>query len=145
MQLVGHDKKEEGEPFYQEVILWQSRYEGRFDSLKKIETLSRPPVGETWPSISISVDCALQRMHLTVGTGYGAHFGKSPGFSCSTVSHNTGLTRDPGSLISVPAFLGQCAIISVMTPKCQVSVAVVFHKVASLLREYDVAMAACYG
>lgn len=53
MQFVDDDKGEEKEPFYQEVILWQSWYEGRFDSLKKIETLSRPPVGETWQSMSV--------------------------------------------------------------------------------------------
>lgn len=46
-------REEENRQLYQEVILWQCWYKARFDSLKKVKPLSRPPVGETWQSISV--------------------------------------------------------------------------------------------
>ena len=47
VQFVNNNKEKNKRMFYQEVILWQRWYEGRFDGLKKIKTLSRPPGGET--------------------------------------------------------------------------------------------------
>lgn len=52
--ICRHEQREgENEQFYQEVVLWQCWYKARFDRLKKVKPLSRPPVGETWQSVSV--------------------------------------------------------------------------------------------
>lgn len=46
-----YNAREEASKTYQEVVLWQSRNESRFNSLKKVETLSGPPAGESSQSM----------------------------------------------------------------------------------------------
>lgn len=50
-QGAKYNAREEASKTYQEVVLWQSRDESRFNSLKKVETLSGPPAGESSQSM----------------------------------------------------------------------------------------------